>query len=443
MKRLWHSIMVAGLIVTVLVLLLAALPACKGGPEAPSEIVLGSTVGLTGSGAGFGQGGAFGLQAAVDDINKLGGVYVKEYDKKLPVRLVILDNESDPVKAGTLAENLMVSEKVNFLVSPPQWPPFIAAMATVAERYTTPFVCFAGPFEPNNALREAAGPWNYTWESGFHIGAPFSPGDFRNAPGYTMMDVWFSFLDKYGGQTNKKVAAFASDDPDGRGWYEAFSGALAAQGFDVLGAKDELGIAPLDTTDFTPMIKQWQDNNCELLVGNAPAPWFGTLWRQCYSQGYKPKVLIAEKAAMIYADVISWGGDLPWGIAALVEWVPTIQAPGIGDTTPISLDARWKAETGLPTHQLVGSGYCQAQILLDAIERAGTLDGDAVNAALAQTDMMTIRGRALYDEFQFSGFPICLGQWFKVDSPEVWDYKVIFSAHDFYPATAEPIFPLP
>ncbi len=442
MKRVWHKVVVAGVVVMVLALLAAALPACEAGPEIPEEIILGSTVGLTGSSAGFSQGGAFGLEAAVEDINKLGGVYVEEYDKKLPVRLVILDNESDPTKAGTLSENLIVSEKADFLVSPAQWPPFIAAMATVAERYQTPFIGFAGPFEPNNAMREAAGPWDYTWESGFAIGMPPPPGDFRNIPGYTMMDLWMAFLGKYAGQTNKKMAAFAADDPDGRGWYEAFTGALAAEGFDVM-SEGELGIAPMDTTDFTPMINKWKDNNAEILIGNAPGPWFGTLWRQCNTLGYKPKMVIAERAAMIYSDVNAWGGDLPWGVTALVEWVPSIVAPGIGDTTPQSLDARWKAETGQPTHQLVGSAYSQIQILLDAIERAGTLDKAQVNAALAETDLMTIRHRAKYDEYQFSRFPICFGQWFKTDSPHVWEFKVIFSQHDFYPVTAEPIFPLP
>ena len=107
------------------------------------------------------------------------------------------------------------------------------------------------------------------------------------------------------------------------------------------------------------------------------------------------------------------------------------------------LDERWKAATGLPTHQLVGSGYCQVQIIIDAIEKAGTLNKDAVNAALAQVDLMTIRGRAKYDQFQFSGFPIALGQWFKVDTAAKWDFKVISSSHDFYPATAEPMYPMP
>jgi hypothetical protein len=58
--------------------------------------------------------------------------------------------------------------------------------------------------------------------SGFALGAPPPPGDFRNKPGYTMMDLWMAFLGKYGEQTNKKVAVFAADDADGRGWYDSF-----------------------------------------------------------------------------------------------------------------------------------------------------------------------------------------------------------------------------
>ena len=72
------------------------------------------------------------MKAAVEDINKLGGIFVKEYNKKLPVKLVLLDNESDPIKAGTLAQDLIVSEKANFLVAPPLWPHLIASIASSA-----------------------------------------------------------------------------------------------------------------------------------------------------------------------------------------------------------------------------------------------------------------------------------------------------------------------
>jgi len=74
-----------------------------------------------------------------------------------------------------------MNDKVTALITGPQWPQDIAATANIAEKNKTPFVAFAGPFEPNNGLREASGKWQYTWESGFAIGAPTPPGDFRRS----------------------------------------------------------------------------------------------------------------------------------------------------------------------------------------------------------------------------------------------------------------------
>ena len=92
-------------------------PATTAAPAGPSEIILGASAPLTGNLAGFGQGSGWALQAAVEDLNKQGGIMVKDYNRKLPLRLVLLDNQSDPAKASTLAESLILQDKVNFLVS--------------------------------------------------------------------------------------------------------------------------------------------------------------------------------------------------------------------------------------------------------------------------------------------------------------------------------------
>jgi len=406
---------------------------------------VGAVQSLTGEAASFGQGGVFGLQAAVDDLNKQGGILVKEFNRKIPVKLILLDDESNNIKTATLAESLAVQNKVDVFVSSPLWPPMVAAIANVAEKNKTPYISYSGPYEPTMALRQAGGNWKYTWHCGFHIGAPFGPNDFRaNKPGYTMMDLWMSYLGKFGAQTNKIMAAYAADDADGRGWYEAFTGALSSAGYTLLGKDKELGMAPLGTTDFTAVINQWKDGKAEILIGNSPAPFFGTLWRQAQSQGFKPKVVIAERGAMVYEDVNAWGGNLPNGVMALVEWTPTIKAPGIGDTTPQSLADAWVKAKNSPVNQFVGLGYCQIQVLADAIQRAGSIDKEKVNAALKDTDLMTIRHTVKYDENQYSGMPVAFGQWFKVTGkPYNWEIKIIISAHDFYAATADPVFPIP
>jgi ABC-type branched-subunit amino acid transport system substrate-binding protein len=420
---------------------------CPGGPAAPAEILVGVPAPSTGMYAGFGQGGVFGMQAAVDDINAQGGVYVEEYDKKLPLKLVVVNTESDPIKAGTLAESLIVSDKVHFLAYGDEPPPMNATISNVADRYKVPYVCTTGPMEPWMAMRqEVEGNWEYTWATGlFALGAPPPEGDFRAGPGYTIGDTWQAMLDLYGGQTNKKAALFASDDPDGVGWYAAYPGILESLGYDVCGADKQLGLVPMETTDFSSIINEWKDYGCEILWGNAPAPFFGALWKQCSALGFEPKMISVGRAPLFYEDVTAWGGDLPLGIGCEVWWDPSFgDSPGIGGTTPQSLAQRWTDETGKPLNRNIGPGYSIIQVLIDAVERAGSLDGEKVNAALAETDLMTVRHRIKFEgDTHFSRGPLVYGQWQKTDQPWVWECPVVFSKHNFIVATADPLFPIP
>jgi len=417
-------------------------------PAGPEEILIGTSAPMTGMFAGFGEGCVFGMEAAVEDINKLGGVYVKEFDRKLPVKLVVANNESDPIKAGTLAEDLVVSDKVHVLVSPDEPVTIHGPIATIADRHNIPHIIGGGPFEPWHFQRiEVTPPWEYTWLCGFRIIMPYPEGDFRAKPGYTIRDTWFEFLDMFADQTNKVAGVLASDDPDGIGWYGLFPPALEEYGLTVIGAEKELGLFPMGTTDFTPIIKEWKDNDVEILWGNCPGPDWGTLWKQCHAQGFKPKIVTIGRAPLFYVDAASWGGDLPWGVGVEVWWDPTFppeSCPGIGGTTAATLAEKWAEATGQPLNPAIGHGYYPMQVIFDAIERAGTLDATAINNAIGETDMLTINYRVKFiKEEHFSGIPLFVGQWTKTDKPWVWELPIVFSQHDDIPTSGEPIFPLP
>jgi ABC-type branched-subunit amino acid transport system substrate-binding protein len=273
---------------------------------------------------------------------------------------------------------------------------------------------------------------------------PAPQGDFRAKPGYTVMDTWTAMLDLYGGKTNKKVGLICSDEPDGRGWYTLFGPAIKKLGYNVTGLDKNLGLLPLETTDFSSVIKQYKDAKVEILWGNCPGPFFGAFWKQATTLGFQPKMVSIGRAALFYTDIAAWGGDLPWGIGTEIWWDPSFKdSPGIGGTTPKSLAEKWVTETKQPLNPGIGPGYTSVQVLADAIQRAGTLEAEKVNAALAQTDLLTIRNRVKFDENHFSRGPLMFGQWFKTDKPEKWELKVVFSKHDFVPATGEPIFPKP
>jgi ABC-type branched-subunit amino acid transport system substrate-binding protein len=420
------------------------LTGCSKSSKAPQEILIGANAPLSGTFAVFGQGGIFGLQVAVEDINKQGGVYVKEFDKKIPLKLVVRDNESDPLKSQALEEELLLKDKVNFTTPPNQALPLQFPQALLADRYKIPRISGGMPLEPWLAARkEASPPWQYSWTYGFSIATPGPPGSGWDKPGYTVMDTWIAMLNEFGSQTNKKVGVFASDEPDGRGWYTLFPKALKDLGYNVIGIDKNLGLVPMETTDFSTIISQWKANNVEILWGNAPGPFFGAMWKQARAMGFKPKMVSIGRGAVYYLDVNAWGDDLPNGVGVEVNWSDAWQgSPGIGGTTPQSLSQRWQETSKQPVSEALWS-YQLIQILVNSIERAGTLDPTKVNEAIGKTDMDTIAGRVKFDADHCSHSPLVYGQWMKVDNPHKWERKVIFSKLPNVPVNAKPLFPVP
>jgi branched-chain amino acid transport system substrate-binding protein len=260
------------------------------------------------------------------------------------------------------------------------------------------------------------------------------------------MPTYLAAQGAYADRTNRKVAVYAMDDADGRPWYMAFTEMSQAAGYDCYGADRQFGIYPPGTTDFTSLIQEWKDYGCEILWGSAPAPDIGTVLKQCKSQGFYPKIVFAVRGAMFYQEIAAWGGDLANGVCSEVYWSPTMKnAKGIGDTTPQSLAERWYEASGNePVPQGIGWAYAIMQTLFDGIERAGTLDKEAVNNAMAETDLVTIWGRIHFSQpAQHSSVAVAFSQWQKTDNPWVWENPVIYSQNEVYDVTAEAIFPKP
>jgi branched-chain amino acid transport system substrate-binding protein len=444
------TLVLAAAVIAALVIVGCAEPATPGTPTTPAtptgpeEIRIGTCASLTGMYAGFGEGGAFGNRAAVEDINKLGGIYIEEYGRKLPVKLIVVDDESSEINTGTLAEDLCLRDKVHGLAGHFGSPGLHAMVANVAEKHKIPYVV-EHPLETWMALRqEVSPPWEYTWSPGFGISTPPEPGDIGyGQPGYTVVDVALELMNEYGDQTNRVAGVFASDEPAGKGFYVLFAKGLEDWGADVIGIDHNLGLFPLGTTDFTSIIEEWKDNDVEVLFGNCPGPLFGALWRQAYALEFQPKLVYASRGALFYEDIISYGGDLAQGIGTEVWWGTSYEGcPGFGDTTPQTLYERWHEETGRPINPNAGFGYASVQILIDAIERAGTLDSTKVNQALAETDMITIASRVKFNEKHFSRLPVFYGQWQKT-AEGGWECVSIVSQHDFIPETGECLFPIP
>lgn len=96
---------VAGMMMGITVSSVLAAPA-------PAAIKLGAVIGLTGAMASGGKDVKAGYEIAVKHINDAGGVFVKEFNKKLPLELIILDDESDAVKTTARLDKLYSVDQV-------------------------------------------------------------------------------------------------------------------------------------------------------------------------------------------------------------------------------------------------------------------------------------------------------------------------------------------
>ena len=79
---------------------------------APATIKIGATIALTGRMAAGGKDVKAGYELAVKHINDAGGVMVKQYGKKIPLELIVVDDESDPVKTTTRLDRLYSVDRV-------------------------------------------------------------------------------------------------------------------------------------------------------------------------------------------------------------------------------------------------------------------------------------------------------------------------------------------
>lgn len=69
-------------------------------------------------------------------------------------------------------------------------------------------------------------------------------------------------------------------------------------------------------------------------------------------------------------------------------------------------DPWFESETGQSSSQHIVDSYAVAVVMLDAIRSAGSTDPAAVNAALAQTDKMTVVGPIRFDETHAAKLPM-------------------------------------
>ncbi len=85
--------------------------------EAPAAITLGTLYASSGRFASISMPVHYGLKLWIEQKNAEGGVFVKAFNKKIPLKLVAYDDQSNTATAATLYDQLITQDKVDILIA--------------------------------------------------------------------------------------------------------------------------------------------------------------------------------------------------------------------------------------------------------------------------------------------------------------------------------------
>lgn len=352
-----------------LVVLGLALVACGGSTEAPETIKVGAVVPLTGPFAGGGAQVERGYKMAVEDINADGGIFVEEFDQQIPIELILLDDESDPTKTVSHLESLNSDQQVVAYLGG-FGSSLHAAAAAIAEKNKIPYLGVAFALQAPH-------------EEGYRY--LFSP--FPKSP--DLSDSLFEMVNTYApeGERPTRVAIFQEQTDWGVELGELWQQSAEKFGYDVVAYEE---YAP-GTTDYTDIILKAQDADANMVLALPTPPDGFALYRQMGELGYAPDFSFMVRAA----DVPTWLdlGSVGDYVVFAPGWHNAMQYPGVDE-----LNQKHMEMMGRPADPIVGPSYAAVQILADSIERAGSLDHDAIRDAIAATDLSTVIGPVKFRE---------------------------------------------
>ena len=378
----------------------AALAACSSAPAAPDKIKIGAVIPLTGRFAAGGEQVKAGYELVVEAINKAGGAEFQ--GKKIPLELIILDDESDPAKTVQKFEQLNSSNQVHVYFGG-FGSDLHSAAAAIAEKNKIPYMGVAF------ALKSIH-------EKGFKY--LFSP--FPKSP-----QIAATSIEMLAALPNKpaKVIGFIEKSDWGVEMDKAW--AVEAQKRGIQYVKEEY--AP-GAKDFAPMILKAKEVAADVVVGIPSPPDGIAITKQMKELDFNPKASFMIRSSDNLSWITALGKDGDFTLT-MPGWATDVKFPGTAE-----LNAAHQAKYGKPAAAVTGPAYAMGQILVDAVKRAKTLDRDGLRDAIAATNMTTVTGPVKFAADGVGEVPTVVIQYQNGKQVSVWPEKDA-AAKVSYPAT--------
>lgn len=321
--------------------------------------------------------------------------------RKHAVQIVLKDSQSNPNRAGEVANDLILKDKVA-LVLTAGTPETANPVSDACELNEVPCISSVVPWQPWFFGRKGDPKKGFDWTFHFFWGLEDVIANFSNG--------WKSVA------TNKKVGGLFPNDGDGNAWADkelGFPKPLQQMGFQLT----DPGRFQNGTQDFSAQIAAFKKEGVEIVTGVVIPPDAKTFLTQAKQQGFKPKVITLGKA-LLFPGAIEALGDLGEGLSTEVWWSPS--HPFNSSLTQQSAKAladAYEASTKKQWTQPIGFAHALFELASDALKRSKSLKAAEVRDALAATKLKTVVGEVAWGgqgPFKnVSKTPLVLGQWVK------------------------------
>jgi branched-chain amino acid transport system substrate-binding protein len=351
--------------------------------EAQEPIRIGASLSLTGTYAALGQNQQRGYQLCAKHVNEKGGVLGRK------VEFAFYDDRSDPATGVRLYEKLITQDKVDAIMGPYS-SAITEAVANVNEKYKMPMVA---PMASTTAI--------------FRKGRKFifmvqSPAE-----------VYLEGLIDLAARRGLKTVAIINED--------TLFPKATVQGTIELAKQKGLQVVfveayPKGNTDFSAILTKVRAANPDVL---GAATYFDdavAITRQMKELNVNPKmygVTVGGDLPKFY-ELLGKNAEFVYGAS---QWEPELPYPGAKEFT----EAYKKEFPGADLSYHSAGGYGGCQVLIEAIRRAGSLDGEKVRAEILKTDTTTAYGGFKVDDggFQLT-HKMVMFQWQDAKKVIVW-----------------------
>jgi branched-chain amino acid transport system substrate-binding protein len=325
-----------------------------------------------------------GIKLAVEEINAKGGVSVG--GKKRPFQVEVIDTRDlepgVPVSEALLGvEKLILEKKADFLIGGPVRSEAALAAMDLLNRYKKVSIITTGNLTPayTKRVEENYAKYKYCFRNTSHVGV--------------MMNEFITMIeDLKKGHKFDKAYIMVQDVAHARGGGEAMKKGLTEKGWTVIDMK----IYPTGTTDYSVGLSDASKKGAQILFLWMDMPESAVLLKQwsdmqmkCLPIGF---VNAAEQPGF-------WKATAGRGEYLIVNLVNGGNAAAkITPWTMKFVEAyakRWGLE---PEGYGTSSSYMAVYQLKDAIEKANSVDSDAVIKGLEDSDIMGVYGRMRFDK---------------------------------------------